>query len=220
MPSCPDRLLPQEFGLPDLSRAGNLVFGAFCDPEKLVDILSQGIRPRRGHPAPFSYFPDVVSLSALGAKGYPETDGIKMGWLIIIENAKRFGKIDLENSFCYSFVLDPVWIKTNINGFLGVGEALRNNRFSTIFRVGSLSNLLIGSDSSYEEAFFEEVHYKDGTIPPEALRGILIDENRAKYTMANNNVEEAIGNIDQSNRKIKLPFGIYNQSGELVKLKG
>lgn len=216
----PDKLSPQEIGLPDPTHAGNLVFGSFCDTSKLVNILSKGIKPRNGKPEQSSYYPNVVSLSAVGNKGYADTSGISMGWYTIIQNAKRFGSIDVENSFCYSFILDPDWIAGNINKFVGVGEALRDKEFSQMFKVGPLTDLQVDTSNTYDGAFFEEVHFKDGVIPPEALRGILIDEKISDFMKAETNLRKAMDEMNKTETKIKFPLGIYDQSGNLVELMG
>src|SRR5690242_474392 len=116
-----DRLQPKEFGLPILTEGGNLTFGAFCDTDKVYSILSSGIRPRRGKPERSSYYPNVVSLTALDPGGYAMTVGIKLGWIPIRENAERFNKINSLMAAYFSFAHDPVWIESNTENLIGVG---------------------------------------------------------------------------------------------------
>lgn len=220
MLNSPDKLSPQEIGLPDPTRAGNLVFGSFCDTPKLANILSNGIKPRNGKPEQSSYYPNVVSLSAVGNNGYADTSGISMGWFTIIQNAKRFGSIDVRNSFCYSFILDPDWIAGNLTKFVGVGEALKDEEFSRMFKVGPLTDLQVDTSNTYNGAFFEEVHFKDGVLPPEALRGVLIDEKITEFMNAETNLRKAVEGLNKTETKIKFPLGIYDQSGKLVELMG
>ena len=216
-----DKLKPNELGLPDPTHPGNLVFGAYCDTPKLINILKSGIKPRNGKPEISSYYPNVVSLSATGSRGYANTSGIQMGWYNIIQNAKRFGHIDVDNAFCYSFILDQTWIENNILKFNGVGAAFHDKETSRIFKVGPLINLPVnGNIDNFKEAFYEEVHFNDGIIPPEALRGILIDEDLGNSIAAVMNIGKAVEEIRKVDNNIKFPIGIYNKEGQLVELVG
>lgn len=51
---------------PNFGQGGNLVFCMYANKEKLTSILSSGIRPRGGAKEAASFFPDVVSLAAVG----------------------------------------------------------------------------------------------------------------------------------------------------------
>lgn len=220
MLASPDNLTPKEFGLPDPTQGGNLVFGAYCDKPKLVSILSGGIKPRRGTPEKSSYFPNAVSLSAVGVRGYAETDGISMGWFNIIQNAQRFGSVQPNDAFCYSFVLDPNWIERNIEKFVGIGMGVTDSEYSELFKLGPLKNLAGDISNGHEGAFFEEVHYKGGTLPPEVLRGVLIDEKNDDFVRAKTNIERALKEVGGKASSLSFPIGIYANTGKLIELIG
>lgn len=219
MLSKPDFLSPKEYGLPDPTQGGNLVFGAFCDETKLKSIIENGIRPRGGKPDKSSYFPNVVSLSAIGNRGYSQTDGISMGWFNLIQNAQKYGSVDVNRAYCYSFILDPEWIEKNIEKFVGVGEALTDLEFGELYKVGVLTKLNTML-RNVDEAFFEEVHFTQGILPPEALRGVIIDESDGKYLEGRSSFINTVKTIDKQNAHLRFPFGIYNKEGLLTELIG
>lgn len=216
-----DKLTPKELGLPDPTQAGNLIFAAYCDVPKLVNIFKLGIKPGNGKPESASYFPNVISLSAISDKGYAGTDSISMGWYNIIQNAKLFGHIYIDHAFCYSLILDQEWIEKNIEKFIGVGGAFRDHETAQILKVGPLTNLPVQENIDiFSGAYYTEVHFKEGIIPPKALKGILVDEEIGDSIEADMNIGKAIEEIKKGNFNIKFPIGIYTKKGQLVELIG
>lgn len=139
---------------PNFDEGGNLVFCFNANREKLRSILSTGVKPRGGHERAGSFYPNSVSLTAIGAQGYTPP------------------------YYKYAVAVDPKWIKGNIQDFVGVGEQVCAKHFKEYLRVHALEDLPLSRIVAdwLRAPMPAEVHYRGGVLPPDAFAGIVHGE--------------------------------------------
>ena len=198
--------------LPDIRKAGNLVFRALCDETKLAQILSGGIRPRGGEVKGGSYFPNAVSLLAFSNDGYIRTS--ELIWPILTANALRDSHftIDLNRFFRFGFVLDHKWIKEHASDFLAVGAFFKDEQRSLSYLVGPLKEIALPDD-------FSGYDFNGGLLPPEAIKGIVIDEEAGLDSEAGLILNDILNRLGK-NSGLNVPIGLYNKSGQLEDVFG
>lgn len=158
---------------PKLTQGGHLLFCFWADEKKLASILFFGIKPRGGEVEAASYYPDVVSLTAISS----EEDHLKltdsMSEILNILYLNR--DLDFSLPCPYALVLDPKWIRMNIQHLVGVGKGICDKRYGKHFRVNALEDLPLSEIKGdlLQTPLYHEVHYSGGTIPVEAFAGVV-----------------------------------------------
>lgn len=163
---------------PRFNEGGNLVFCLYANKGKLTSVLSSGIRPRGGRPELASFFPDVVSLSAIGigdVHGITEVTA-DIFFALYTKTVFNPGEYATPPFYRYALVLKPAWVRENIQDLVGVGTNVCAERFRKYFRVNALEGLQLSQievNYQLEGPMPNEVHYKGGVLPTAAFAGVV-----------------------------------------------
>lgn len=208
------RLTPH---FPNLAEGGNLIFSVYANQDKFKSILQNGIRPRGGIPTAGSFFPDAVSLGAVGPEG--RAWNLRQSIDAITPTLMLSVFLSLQTKppyFKFAFVIDQSWIKDNIDSFRGVGDHLKMKELKDVLRVNALANLPIAKvPYNTSQAHANEVHYVDGVLPTNALVGIVNNGDGVEAWRANALALDTIRQVREDKMGPYLPLALYDRTGEI-----
>lgn len=216
---CRDRDPNSEVQRPaELFQSVNLVHYTHADKARFTGILTNGLRPRNGHQESNSFYPDVISLSAV----YPphiRHRALERNKLIVTGNTIRdvgfpYSPKEFHN---YIILIDPNWVANNIQHFLGVGAIFFSDETKSEYLFGALSLLPVRRLETHtvQSPFDNEVQFTNGALPVESFAGIMIDEDdQQKTEQARINLVNSVDDRRQEGSCIPQ-LALYSRRGEI-----